>query len=137
MNDCEIKQELIDLNLEMGVAEKARDDGYFEKVLHTKLQFRRANGDVVNKDGFLTAMREGKVKHKYLFIPPKNIEVTVYEDTAVVSLLLLASGTKKVPNSDVEEDWEGVFRNTRIFLKVEGQWQCAFWFNTRIGSLKE
>jgi hypothetical protein len=138
MIDNGLKKELIELNLQMGDAEMNHEREFFNKVLHSNLQFRRANkeGSIVTKQEFLDDMKEGHVTHDFLDIPPQSIDVDVYEDTAVVLLLVRARGHRLVNGSE-PEPWQGIYHNTRIFLKESDEWQCAFWFNTRISDLTD
>jgi hypothetical protein len=135
MQDNEkVTQELVAHNIQMGEAEKNGESAFFEEVLHDNLRFRRASKAIVSKQEFLNDMKAKKTTYSSLHIPPESVEVTVYEDTAMVSLLLHAAGTK-ANDGGSPTPWQGIYRNTRIFLNEEGKWQCAFWFNTRIGDL--
>lgn len=55
----------------------------------------------------------------------REIEVLRYgADLAVCSLLVDFKGTREGKPS------EGMVRNTRVFVRSEGLWKCALWFNT-------
>jgi hypothetical protein len=55
-----------------------------------------------------------------------EIEVLSYgADLAISSLLVDFKGTRERKPSD------GLVRNTRVFVRSEGLWKCALWFNTK------
>lgn len=136
MNENDVKQELNDLNIEMGKAEKNRDADYFQKVLHEDLRFRRANKKIVTKKEYLWDLIQPENTFEELSV--SDVEVTTYGDsdgdTAVVSLLVYARF--KRPNDEEKlVERKGTYRNTRVFVKTGNEWQCAFWFNTEIDNL--
>jgi hypothetical protein len=123
------QRDLIEINTKIGEAELARDDQFLRDVLDEKFQFRRANGELVNKEHYLETIISPLNTYDYL--ESEKLEVTVYENSAVVSLLVRAKGTRHKGRSD-EKAFEGVYRNLRLFVKRDGDWQCAMWCNTRI-----
>jgi hypothetical protein len=110
-------------------------------VLADDLIFRRASGKVVNKVEYLADLVNPDNKYEYLIsedvqptvfdVQPTvfDVQPTVYEDVVTVSLLVRAKGQRET------KEFEGVYRNIRIFLKNENKgWQCVVWFNTVIQS---
>lgn len=123
----EVERKLIELNTQIGEAEKRHNDedvAFLVRVLSDDLIFRRASGQVVRKKEFLWDLIQPENTFDYLI--PEKVEPKVFEDTAVVSLLVRAKGKRG------ETGFEGVFRNTRLFRKREGDWHCMVWFNTRV-----
>jgi hypothetical protein len=121
------EQELINLNMDIGEAEKQRDSDFLGSVLSDALKFRRANGTIVDKSTYLDDLQKPDNTYEYLI--SEDIEVQVYERVAVVTLRVRAKGTR------VAKPFEGIFRNVRIFLKEQDKkpaWQLHFWFNVRI-----
>lgn len=125
INQVECK--LIELNTQIGEAEMRHNDedvAFLVQVLSDDLIFRRANGQIVRKKEFLWDLIQPENTFDYLI--PENVEPKVFEDTAVVSLLVRAKGKRG------EAGFEGVYRNLRLFQKREGEWRCVVWFNTEI-----
>lgn len=115
---------LIGLNVLIGEAELKRDEDFLHGVLSNELVFRRANGVVVTKDEYLTDLMKPENIYEYLF--PENIRAQVKNDTALVSLDVRAKGKRG------EKEFEGVFRNLRVFQNKDKSWQCVIWHNTRV-----
>lgn len=154
MNDDNAVKALNDLNIAIGDAEKSVGAGdglidqkaldYLDGVLHKNLIFRRASGVEVGKDQFLKDLEKRNVT--YDFSESQVMQVNVHEGkskgqttldqgVATVEVLVQAKGKKK--SADNTESWQGIYRNTRIFLKEGNNWQLAFWFNTQVGDLAE
>jgi uncharacterized protein DUF4440 len=116
-------QELTDLNREMGRAENERDTQFLAEHLAEGLVFRRGDGSVIDKKTYLAGL--ASPENTYEFIHIEDVEVLGYgEDTALVSLRIWAKGRRS------GKDFEGIYRNTRLFLRLGDKWQCALWFNT-------
>ena len=100
-----------------------RNEKFLREHLADNLVFRRASGQLVNKETYLAELV--LPDNTYEFIHSEDVEVLVYdEDTALVSLRVWAKGKRSGTL------FEGMYRNTRLFLKKQGKWQCAVWFNT-------
>jgi hypothetical protein len=123
-NNQDDRRELQELNVKIGEAEKGRDADFLRTVLADDLYFRRASGVVVDRATYLVDL--AKPENTYEYLVSEDVAVTVYESTAVASLRVRAKGTKD------NTPFEGVYRNTRLFLKQPEGWRCAVWFNTRI-----
>ncbi len=121
------EQDLVDLNIKIGEAEKQRDEGFLGSILADDLKFRRANGTVVDKVTYLAGVQD--VNNTYEYLHSEDVESTVYENTAIVALRVRAKGVKG------GTPFEGTFRNIRLFLNQPDKqpvWQCYMWFNARI-----
>lgn len=123
MNQVNNKQELIDLNLKIGKAEKQCDLHFLSDVLADDLVFRRASGAVVNKDQFLDYLEKGKITYDCLV--SEVIDVIFHNELALVSLIVCAIGMNE------GKRFSGEYLNTRLFLKKDTGWQCFLWFNTK------
>jgi ketosteroid isomerase-like protein len=69
------------------------------------------------------SQQEKKIKDKSLVfeaIDPKEVEVRVHGDAAIVMGLYHITATLNGRKVD------GVFRNTEVFTKQSGRWQCVF-----------
>lgn len=115
---------LIGLNVLLGEAELKRDEIFFREVLADDLAFRRANGTVVTKEEYLTDLM--KPENTYEYLNAENIKAQIKDETALVSLNVRAKGKRG------EKEFEGNFRNLRVFLRTGKNWQCVIWHNTRL-----
>lgn len=118
---------MIELNQRIGEAEKVRDDQFMADVLSDKLVFRRANGTTVDKTCYLESLTNPANIYDQLDV--SEIEVQIFQDAAVVTLCIQASGQRG------DKTFSGRFRNIRIFMKEADAphgWRCHMWFNTKI-----
>jgi hypothetical protein len=116
--------ELMQLNRAFATAEFAADAEFFRCHLADALLFRRASGKVVDKITFLKDLATpGNTNER---LDAAEIEVLPCgDDLALCSVLIQFKGTRGGAAVD------GVFRNTRVFVRREAVWRCALWFNTR------
>ncbi len=120
----DIVAELIELNKAFATAEFAADVEFLRCHLADGLRFRRASGKVVDKVTFLKDLGDPANTNERL--DPGQVEVLAYgADFALCSVLIDFTGTRGGTAG------EGVFRNTRVFIRSEGLWKCALWFNSK------
>jgi ketosteroid isomerase-like protein len=118
-----IADALTTLNERLAEAELSRDKEFFVSVLADDLVFRRANGTRVGKAAYLEGLLDER--NRYDRLEAEDVEVIPYRvDLALASLRVHAAGER------AGEGFEGDFRNTRLFVKKDGEWKCAVWFNT-------
>ena len=115
---------LIGLNVLMGEAELSRDESFLRAILADDLVFRRANGAVVTKEDYLSELI--KPENTYENLSAENIKAQINGEAALVSLIVRAKGKRG------EKEFEGNFRNLRVFLQRDKNWQCAVWHNSRL-----
>lgn len=118
------EQKLRDLNIKIGEAEKNGDVEFLESILAENLIFERANKNVVNKEEYLAALSSGA--RTYESLVTDQIKVGLDDDNAVVTLRVTTKGKLN------GEEFSGQFTNVRRFVRLNGQWQCVEWRNTRI-----
>ena len=128
MNQGNSEQDLIDLNLKLGAAEKNKDEVFLRSILSEALRFRRANGTIVDKPIFLDDLtKPGNTTDE---LTSDQIHVQFCEENlAIVTLVVQITGNR------CGRDVKGEFRNVRIFRKEPDKqipWQLHFWFNERI-----
>jgi uncharacterized protein DUF4440 len=115
--------ELTELTAEFATAEFSADVEFFRCHLADGLRFRRASGKVVDKVTFLKDLIAPDSTNERL--TAQQIEVLSYGPRlAICSLLVDFKGTRG------GKPVEGVFRNTRVFVRSEESWKCALWFNS-------
>lgn len=115
---------LIGLNVLIGEAELNRDENFLREILSDDLVFRRANGDVVTKEIYLSELANPENTYEYL--RAENIKAQVNEDAALISLIVTAKGKRG------EKKFEGKFRNLRVFTGDEKKRRCVIWHNTKL-----
>jgi Domain of unknown function (DUF4440) len=117
------------LNAPMHAEEKRGADGvgFYRELLDQSLRFRRASGTVVTRDEYLIdlanpANRRDQIK------PRGAIDCTVYENTAVASVLLQVKGSNR------GEPFSRLFRNVRIFHREapDKPWRLKVWFDDKV-----
>ena len=130
MDQRDTKQELKDLNLKLGQAETDKDPVFLGSVLAETLQFRRANGAIVDKATFLSDLVNPENRNDEL--ASDQIKVQLYGgNLAVVTLRVKFSGLRG------GQQRKGTFRNIRIFRRepgTQGPWLLHFWFNEGINA---
>lgn len=124
---CTITDELVDLNKGIAKAEMERDIPFLTEHLAENLVFRRASGAVVSRETYLCDLQSPD--NSYDFIHCEDIEVLeTGEGAALVSLRMWAKGKRS------DKSFNGLYRNTRVFVKRDNRWQCVAWFNTPVMS---
>jgi len=114
------EEQLKRTNMSIALWEQQRDEDsikHLDRVLSANLVFRRANKSVVGKADFMAGLAGPspfEERHS------EHATVDILGDRAVVTVTVVA--TKK---SGSEER----YRNLRIFVRRDEQWQLEFWFN--------
>ena len=120
----DIVRELTELNTAFAQAEFLASVEFFRHHLADGLRFRRASGTVVDKITFLKDLATpGNTNER---LEARQIEVLAFGvDLAVCSMVVDFKGLRAGARA------EGQFRNTRVFVRSEGAWKCALWFNSK------
>lgn len=117
------------LNAQMHAEEKRGADGlgFYRELLDQTLRFRRANGAVVTRDEYLIDLANPANRREQIE-PVGAFDCTVYENTAIASVLL------RVKGSNAGAPFAGSFRNVRIFHREapDKPWRLKLWFNDKV-----
>jgi len=117
------------LNAQMHAEEKrgAGGLGFYRELLDQTLRFRRASGAVVTRDEYLIDLAN-PANTRDEIEPVGPIDCTVYENTAVASVLL------RVKGMNGGKPLSGSFRNVRIFHREapDKPWRLKVWFNDKV-----
>lgn len=117
MSDTAIELELRDLNIQIGNKETEGDRPFFRSLLHEAFVFRRANGDVDDKNRFLEKLQESEDRHTDV------VSIQLHGSRAVVAAVV----TMLVDGSQAR------FHNLRLFVKDDASaWRLFAWANERI-----
>lgn len=109
------RDELRSLNIEIGEAESAGDAQFLAGVIAPKLAFRRANGDCVDRDEFLKAVKQG---------PERLTEIESMDILSTNCAIVTCLVTLKV------DPTPSPFHNARLFVRdIDGRWKLLGWAN--------
>jgi ketosteroid isomerase-like protein len=122
-DDAPASSELRRLNIELTEQERRGVDAvaWFEGVLDDRLVFRRGNGTVVDKDGFLEGLKDPGNTNEVLTTEIRQVQML--GDQAFVEAEVRLKGTRGGKPVD------GTFRNLRLFERQADGWRCVMWFN--------
>ena len=113
--------ELTLLNLQFGEMEQRRDDNamqFFRRHLSDRLVFRRANGSVLGKAGFLKGLAG---PDPFSSRKSEDVKIQMLDERAVASLIVVAT--------DRGDGSTRRYRNIRFFTLQEGIWRVDSWYN--------
>jgi hypothetical protein len=120
------------LSAQMVAEERGGADGigFYRELLDQTLRFRRASGAVVTRDEYLIDLANPANRRDQID-PVGPIDCTVYENTAVASVLL------RVKGSNAGTPFSGLFRNVQIFHRdaPDKPWHLKVWFNDKVPDL--
>lgn len=110
-----VANELIELNMRIPVLENSGDSENLSALLADELAFLRADGTIVNKEGFLNKIKAGGDR-KY----ESTESVDVFNNRAIVKCIIsMKNGVDK-------------YHNIRLFIKKEDKWLLLGWANEKI-----
>ena len=118
--------ELARINLEMADHERSGAAGaaYFDDLLDANLCFRRGDGSITDKAGFLAGLADPGNTSETLTADTWRLLVSDDQAFAEVHVRLVGQrGGKPI---------DGTFRNLRLFERQGDTWRCVMWFNKRI-----
>jgi hypothetical protein len=109
---------LAQLNVQVGAAEANGDRDWLDGVLPPQLTFRRANGSVHDRKGYLATVAPSDPRET-------DIEsIVLYGDRAVVSCIVTVTATVQRSNGEKRR-----FHNLRLFTGVDAGWKLMAWAN--------
>jgi hypothetical protein len=112
--------DLCQLNLEITNAENNANRAFFEALLAPAFAFRRANGVVVDRQGFLDALKAGGDRRT----EAESIEIKLLGKSRALVECVVFTGTP---------DQRRRFENARLFSMDEGgNWRLLSWANESI-----
>ncbi len=119
-----VEQEVINLMSRLEEAHRHADAAFFEHVYASDFSAITPSGELASRAEVLQAWKSGAVKYdSYEY---DDVHVRVYEETAVVTNRSTRKGHINA------RDATGQFRQTRVFVKRQGQWQMVTSQVTRI-----
>ena len=111
------QDELRNVNIEIGKAESEGNTEFLAGVIAPRLAFRRANGDCVDRDEFLKAVKSSAERRT-------EIEsVNVLSANRAIVTCMVTMDVDSVPTR---------FHNVRLFIRdKDGRWKVLGWANER------
>lgn len=114
------RPDLRQLNIDIANAENKGDKEFFEPLLARAFAFRRANGEVVDRQGFLDALKVSGNRQT----EEESIQITPLGNSRVLVKCVVSMGA---PNQRMR------FDNARLFAKDErDEWRLLGWANEPI-----
>ena len=101
------------LNVEIGNAEDRGDSVWLASVLAPELAFRRANGQIVNREEYLQAVAPGG---------PRETQV---ESTALFGDRAVVTGLVTIRSARGDQR----YHNVRLLVRHEEKWKVLGWAN--------
>jgi ketosteroid isomerase-like protein len=108
-------RELTQLVKDLNAAVVKADLAFLERVLHEDYTHHRPRGTVENRAQYLENRKARRVDFESLVAD--EIQVRVYDDTAVVTYRSTAKGKDQHGAMDEERRW------TRVLVRRDGRWQ--------------
>ncbi len=112
------EEELLKLERDFAKAVLSNDAGAIGGFLTDEWAIVDADGGVVDKARFLSAIKSGTLIHEEMELD--DLTVRAYPDSAVVTTITSTKGKYAGKEFTTQE------RATDFFVKRDGRWQCAF-----------
>ena len=116
-DDSKAEQEIAQLMRQLEEAHRRGDAAFFDRVYANEFSAITPSGEVVSRTAVLQMWKSGTLK--YESYDYDDVGVRVYEDAAVVTNRLTRKGRIK------GQEASGQFRQTRVFVKRDGNWQLV------------
>ena len=121
------KQELMQLERDIGRANVERDAAFFERVEADEFIFTDSSGGITLKREDVASVKgPANPDSKLLSYEVDDMKVSLYDDAAVVTGRVTQRGVNK------GQEWTGQSRFTDVFVRRGGRWQIVAGHSSRI-----
>jgi uncharacterized protein YdeI (BOF family) len=121
------KNELMQIERDIGAANVRRDAAYFERVEADEFIFTDSSGGItLKKEDVAGVKAPANPDSKLLSYEVDDMKVTLYDDTAVVTGRVTQKGVNK------GQEWTGQSRFTDVFVWRDKRWQIVAGHSSRI-----
>lgn len=121
------KQELMQLERDIGKANVERDAAFFERVEADEFIFTDSGGGItLKKEDVDSVKAPANPDSKLLSYEVDDMKVSLYDDTAVVTGRVTQRGINK------GQEWTGQSRFTDVFVRRDKRWQIVAGHSSRI-----
>lgn len=125
--DERARQELIQLERDIGAANVRRDADFFERVEADEFVFTDSSGGVTTKKEDVASVRgPASPDSRLLSYDVDDLKVMLYGDTAVVTGRSTLKGVNK------GQEWTSQSRFTDVFVRRDGRWQIVAGHSSRL-----
>jgi ketosteroid isomerase-like protein len=122
--DDNVEKAVIQMEEELRVAISKNDTKAYGRIVGDDYVFTNQDGVIRTKAQMVAAYDSGSIK--YESVKFDELKVHAYGDTAVVT------GRNTAKGQDGGKDISGVFRYTRVYVKLQGRWQLVATQVTRV-----
>jgi len=122
--DDNVEKAVIQIEEELRVAISKNDTKAYGRIVGDDYVFTNQDGVIRTKAQMVAAYDSGSIK--YESVKFDELKVHAYGDTAVVT------GRNTSKGQDSGKDISGVFRYTRVYVKLQGRWQLVATQSTRV-----
>jgi ketosteroid isomerase-like protein len=116
-SSSETEKELLRIQNEWATARVKRDVPYLEHLYAKELRIQAMNGAVIERDADIANFATGALKPDY--VKDKDMKVSVYGETAIVTGIENVGGTYKGNYGEFSS------RFTNVFVRRDGRWQLV------------
>ncbi|MFZ0760450.1 MAG: nuclear transport factor 2 family protein [Candidatus Sulfotelmatobacter sp.] len=113
----EVIRQIVDMERQSREASLRRDADFSQRALADDYVAITPLGQVTTKEDAISARRSGQLRYEAMNI--SDMVVRVYGDTAVVT------ARADVKGHQLGEDFSGLYRYTRVWIRRNGQWQTV------------
>lgn len=125
--DERVRQELMQLERDIGKANVERDAAFFERVEADEFIFTDSGGGITLKKEDVDSVKgPANPDSKLLSYEVDDMKVMLYDDTAVVTGRVTQRGVNK------GQEWTGQSRFTDVFVWRDKRWQIVAGHSSRI-----
>ncbi|MFK8004744.1 MAG: nuclear transport factor 2 family protein [Saprospiraceae bacterium] len=121
-----ITKQIIEMEQRLLQAMLNSDIKELDILISNELIFTDHMGQLINKKDDLDSHRSGKVKIDK--IEPSEQMIKVYENTAIVSVLM------KIKGQYLSQPFEGKNRYSRVWQKIDGVWKVVVGHSTSVNN---
>jgi hypothetical protein len=125
--DERVRQELMQLERDIGKANIERDAAFFERVEADEFIFTDSGGGItLKKEDVDSVKAPANPDSKLLSYDVDDMKVMLYDDTAVVTGRVTQRGINK------SQEWTGQSRFTDVFVWRDKRWQLVAGHSSRL-----
>ena len=111
------RQEIVNLEKEAGRAIQLNTPGFFKRVYSDDFSGTLSHGQVVNKIQFMNVVQNGEIKYETFSV--SDINVHIYQDTAVATCLWSARGEYRGQRLNVQ------MRSIHVYVNGPRGWRAV------------
>ena len=119
-----LRREVLEVQTARFTAMIEADIAELENVLSDDLTYTHTGGQTETKEDFLSTLRSQTLK--YDTIQPKDVQIRLYGDVAVVT------GLSDMLVTGVDQVYSFTIRFIEVYRRTDGSWELVAWQSTRL-----